>query len=256
MKLTSVVTAIALSTALASPAVMADNSLTDAQKNEIKKLVHDYLVSNPEVLLEASQALQQKQQVTLQKQAQTAIKETADQLFNDKMTTVGNPKGKVTVVEFFDYQCIHCKKMAPVIAELIKKDDNVRVIYKEFPIFGESSEKASRAALAAGMQNKYLAMHDALLNQDKHLNDKIIDAAAKTIGLDMAKFKKDMSSKEVTSLLEANRKLADKLHLMGTPAFIVASTPDGKLKAGSEPDFIPGAASAETLQSLVKKASS
>jgi protein-disulfide isomerase len=257
VKLTNLLTVGVLAASLVSPAMADDNtapSMSEAQKKEVEKVVHDYLVANPEVLLEASQALQQKQQQNMQQQAQSAIKENPDQLFQGKMTVAGNPKGSVTIVEFFDYQCIHCKKMSPVINSLIKKDSELRVVYKEFPIFGKSSELASKAALAAGMQNKYQAMHDALINVDKRLNDKIIMDAAKSIGLDMKKFKTDMDSKDVTEVLEANRALAEKLHLMGTPAFIVASTPDGQFKVGSEPSFVPGAASEESLQELIKKA--
>jgi protein-disulfide isomerase len=230
------------------------NVVTPAQKTEIEKIVREYLIANPEVLLEASQALQQKQQQAMQKQAQTAIKSNADQLFTDKLTTVGNPKGQVTLVEFFDYQCRHCKDMSPVISDLIKSDSNLRVVYKEFPIFGESSDLASKAALAAAMQNKYVPMHDALIGQKDRLDEKIINEAAKSIGLDMNKFKADMNSKEVTAALEANRKLAEKLRLMGTPAFIVAATPKGDFKEGTEVSFIPGAASREALLDLIKKA--
>ncbi len=259
MKFTNLLAAGALATSLVSPAVMAADATTtppmsDAQKKEIEKLVHDYLVSNPEVLLEASQALQQKQQQNMQQQAQSAIQENAAQLFQGKLTTTGNPKGNVTVVEFFDYQCIHCKKMSPTMSNLVKKDRDLRVIYKEFPIFGKSSELASRAALAAGMQGKYQAMHEALFKIDKRMDTKLVMDTAKSLGLDMAKLKKDMESKEVSGILDANRQLAEKLHLMGTPAFIIASTPDGQLKAGTEPSFIPGAASEESLQELIKKA--
>lgn len=258
VKFTNLVTAGALAASLVSPAVMADeglaSSMSAAQKKEIEQIVHDYLITNPEVLLKASQALQQKQQQNMQQQAQSAIKENTDQLFQGKTTIVGNPKGNVTIVEFFDYQCIHCKKMSPVINSLIKKDSGLRVVYKEFPIFGKSSELASKAALAAGMQGKYQGMHNALINIDKRLNDKIVMEAAKSLGLDMKKFKADMNSKEVTEVLEANRALAEKLHLMGTPAFIVASTPQGQFKEGTEPSFIPGAASEESLQELIKKA--
>lgn len=258
MKYTNLLMAGALTASLVSSAVMAaDDStppMSDAQKKEIEKVVHDYLVSNPEVLLEASQALQQKQQQNMQQQAQSAIHENADQLFQGKLTTVGNPKGDVTVVEFFDYQCIHCKKMSPTIANLLKKDKNLRVIYKEFPIFGKSSEMASRAALAAGMQGKYQAMHEALFKVEKRMDNKIVMDTAKSLGLDVAKLKTDMDSKEVSAILDANRQLAEKLHLMGTPAFIVAATPDGKLKEGTDPSFIPGAASEESLQELIKKA--
>ncbi|VEG92365.1 27 kDa outer membrane protein [Legionella spiritensis] len=243
-------------TAMTSPAVMAADAMSDVQKKAIEQVVHDYLVNNPEVLLEASQALQKKQQQNIQEQALSAIQENAKQLFSDKMTTIGNPKGNVTLVEFFDYQCIHCKKMAPVLSGLVKKDGNLRVIYKEFPIFGKSSETASRAALAAAMQGKYQAMHEALIKQKNRLNDKIIDDAAKEVGLNMTKFKSDMNSKAVTDMLNANRDLAEKLHLMGTPAFIIASTPSGQFNASTKPTFIPGAASEQSLQEIIKKTAS
>ncbi len=246
-----------MATSLVSQAVIADDavsSMSDVQKKEIEKVVHDYLVNNPEVLLEASQALQQKQQQNMQQQAQSAIQENANNLFQGKLTTVGNAKGNVTVVEFFDYQCIHCKKMAPIMEGLIKKDSDLRVIYKEFPIFGKSSETASRAALAAGMQGKYIQMHNALLDTEKRLDDKIVMDIAKSVGLDLKKLQKDMKSKEVSDVLDANRELAEKLHLMGTPAFIVASTPGSKFKKGTEPSFVPGASTEEALQELIKKA--
>jgi protein-disulfide isomerase len=230
------------------------STMPDAQKKEIEKVIHEYLVANPEVLLEASQALQQKQQQNMQQQAQSAILENAPVLFEGKLTTVGNVKGNVTVVEFFDYQCIHCKKMSPIIDSLTKKDSGLRIVYKEFPIFGKSSEVASRAALAAGMQGKYLAMHDALLKVEKRLDNQVVMDSAKALGLDMKKLAKDMDSKEVTDILEGNRQLAEKLHLMGTPAFIVAATPDGHFKTGTEPSFVPGAATEESLQELIKKA--
>lgn len=258
MKFTNLLTAGALATSLVSPAIMAADAtvtpMPDAQKKEFEKVIHDYLVSNPEVLLEASQALQQKQQQNMQQQAQSAIQENGAQIFQGKLTTVGNLKGNVTLVEFFDYQCIHCKKMSPVLENLVKKDSGLRIVYKEFPIFGKSSEVASRAALAAGMQGKYQAMHNALLKIEKRLDDKVVMDTAKSVGLNLDRLKKDMDSKEVTDILESNRQLAEKLHLMGTPAFIVGATPAGQYKAGGEPSFIPGAASEESLQELIKKA--
>ena len=255
MKLASLLTAGALATVMSSPVVMAASSVTPEQQKDIEKVVHDYLVNNPEVLVEASQALQQKQQKNVQQQAKAAIFENAAQLFGGSSTVIGNPKGNVTMVEFFDYQCIHCKKMAPTISELVKKDKNLRVIYKEFPIFGKSSELASQAALAAAMQGKYMQMHEALLKVEKRLDTKVVMDTAKSIGLNMTKLQKDMESKEVTDQLEANRQLAEKMHLMGTPAFVVAATPAGQFNAKSEPAFIPGAASEEALQDLIKKAS-
>ena len=253
MKIAHILTAGALASVMASSVVLADNSLSAEQQQEVKKVVHDYLVSNPEVLVEASQALQQKQQQTVQQQAKSAIFDNAKQLFSGQLAVAGNPKGKVTLVEFFDYQCIHCKKMAPTLDALVKKDSNLRVIYKEFPIFGKSSEVASQAALAAGMQGKYLQMHNALLKVEKRLDDKVIMDTATSVGLDLNKLKKDMESQEVAQQLEANRQLAEKMHLMGTPAFVVASTPAGQFNAKSDPSFIPGAATQEALQDLIKK---
>jgi len=115
---------------------------------------------------------------------------------------------------------------------------------------------ASKAALAASIQGKYQAMHDALLSQEKSLNADIINNAAKSIGLNMTKFQADMSSKAISEHLDANRQLAEQLKLMGTPAFIVASTPAGQFKAGSQPAFVPGAISLTSLQDLIKKAAS
>ena len=254
MKLTRILTASALASTLAAPAVMADNSVSPEQKKQFEQIIHDYLVSSPEVLMEASQALQAKQQLTMQKEAKSAISQNAVQLLAEQLSVAGNPKGAVTVVEFFDYQCGHCKSMKPVIASLIEKNANVRIVYKEFPIFGKSSEIASKAALAAAMQGKYIPMQNALLQIDKRLDNELVTNAAKSVGLDMAKFQADMDSKPVADALEANRKLAEKLHLMGTPAFIVLSTPNGMLKQGAEASFIPGGTSLEALQALVNKA--
>lgn len=253
MKFKPVLTTVALMTAMVSSSVMADNALTATQKKEVETIIHQYLVTNPDVLLEASQALQQKQQDTLQKEAKNVIEANAAELFTDKMTQTGNPNGTVTLVEFFDYQCIHCKKMAPVISDLIQKNKNLRVIYKEFPIFGASSDMASRAVLAAGMQGKYHALQEALLKQSKHLTPVLVDEAAKSVGLNMDTLKKDMASPAIAQALKANHLLAEKLHLMGTPAFIIAATPGGKLKPGSEPVLIPGGASEEALQALIQK---
>lgn len=232
----------------------ADTAMPAAQKQQVEQVVHDYLVSHPEVLLEASQALQVKQQAEAQQVAKSAISKHADQLFKADGAVTGNPKGAVTVVEFFDYQCVHCKRMKPIISEISKNNANVRVIYKELPIFGKRSETASRAALAAAKQGKYAAMQAALLNIEKRLDDALVLSTAESIGLDMAKLKQDMKSKAIDEELAANHKLADNLNLMGTPAFIVASTPNGQFNASYEPTFIPGAATVEALQDLVEQA--
>ena len=257
MKTTKLLSVGLLAMSVVSPAIFAaEGSMSESQKKEVEQVVHDYLVHNPEVLVEVSQVLQQKQQQTMMEQAKAAITQNADKIFLGDITVAGNPKGSVTMVEFFDYQCSHCKEMKPVVDELIKSDKNLRVVYKEFPIFGKTSEFASRAALAAAKQGKYDALHQALLKMDRRMDEAAVLDAAKSAGLNMEKMKKDMDSPEVKAMLNANRELAEKLHLMGTPAFIIASTPNGQFKVGSTPLFVPGAATVQTLQDMIKKAAS
>ncbi len=229
-------------------------SMNAAEKKQVEQVVHDYLVNHPEVLVEASQVLQKRQQVEMQVQARSAIAQHAAEVFQSKLTLEGNPKGNVTLVEFFDYQCIHCKKMQPVIAELANKNKNLRIVYKEFPIFGKNSELAASAALAAANQGKYKAMQTALLRIEKPLNEKIVMETANSIGLDREKLKKDMTSSAVKNELAANRTLAEQLHLMGTPAFIIASTPGGQFASNSKPAFVPGGASEATMQAMINQA--
>lgn len=254
MKLLKLITTTAIASSMMAAPVFAANDFSPEQKKQIEQIVHDYLVKSPEVLLEASQALQQKQQQTMQKEAKSAILKHVNELLAGKLAVGGNLQGNVTLVEFFDYQCIHCKKMKPTITDLMKKETNLKVVYKEFPIFGKSSEIASKAALAAAMQGKYAAMQDALLQLNKPLDEAMVMDAAKSVGLNMDKLKVDMASQAIADELAANRKLAEQLHLMGTPALVVLATPNGVFKAGTEPAFIPGAATPEALQALVDKA--
>ncbi len=234
----------------------AASSLTAAQQQQMEKVVHDYLVAHPEVLVEASQVLQKRQQEEMQNQAQNAIVSQAGELFKANMTMAGNPKGDVTLVEFFDYQCGHCKKMKPVVSALIEKNKNLRVIYKEFPIFGKSSEFASEAVLAAAKQGKYAQLQEALFKFDKPLTEDVVLGAAKSVGLNIEQLKKDMSSTEVKNELSENRALAEKIRLMGTPAFIIAYTPMGQFDGKVKPTFLPGGASESTMQDMINQVQS
>lgn len=233
----------------------AAEAFNPEQTSAIEKIVHDYMVKHPQVLVEASAALQKQQQADMQTNAKAAILTNADKLLAHSLTVSGNPKGNVTLIEFFDYQCGHCQHMKPVLSQLTKSDTNLRVVYKEFPIFGKSSELASKAALAAANQDKYMPMQAALFSLDKPITEQAIIEKAKQLGLNIEQFKKDMTSAVVAEALAQNRALAEKMSLMGTPAFIVVSTPDGKFNASHEPVLIPGAANLETLQAAVKKVS-
>ena len=240
-----------------SQAVMAkSDAFGDGQKKQIEKIIHDYLLNNPQILVEVSQKLQEQQQKDMQameKKAEKTIPKLARKLFNDKDSpSMGDANAPVTIVEFFDYQCSHCKDMSEVLDGLSKKNKDIRVVYKEFPIFGNASMEAARAALAANMQGKYAAMHDALMNTSNPLTDKKVMEAAKTAGLDIKKLKIDMQGEVVKEELEENLMLSQKLGLMGTPAFVVGHTQKGS-KTDVPVFFVPGATSEEMLQSYIEK---
>lgn len=238
---------------LAFGSVGVQAEISNKEKKQIEQIVHDYLLSNPEVLIEASQALQKKQQESMVKQANSAIEQNGKELFSAG-PMIGNPKGSVTIVEFFDYQCVHCKKMEPIMSALVEKDKNLRVIYKEFPIFGKSSNDAALAAIAAEKQGKYQEMHKALLSKSARLNLASIIKTAQGVGLNTTKLKADMKADDVKKKVNDNMRLAEALRLMGTPAFVIASTPNGEFKEGSKAFFVPGAASEAALQDYIKKA--
>lgn len=215
--------AAALLLALSLPAV-AEGSFTDAQKAEIGVIVRQYLLDNPEVLLEMSQTLEARQKEAEAKQRETAMTANADQIFRSPHDhVVGNPNGDVTIVEFFDYNCGWCKKGFPEVVSLIEKDKNLRVVLKEFPIFGGDSDYAAKAALAAGKQGKYWELHSALFSHEGKVTREVVDEAAKSLGLDLAKLKADMESPEIVDVIGQNQALAQSLSINGTPAFIIDS---------------------------------
>ena len=216
------------------PAAATDTSFTEAQKKEIGQLVRDYLLQHPEVLLEVSQVLDAKQKQAEAEQRDQALSAHADAIFRSPHDYVaGNPEGDVTLVEFFDYNCGWCKKGFPEVVNLIEQDKKLRVVLKEFPIFGGDSDYAAKAALAAKKQGKYWELHSALLSHEGKVTKEIVDETAKAKGLDLVKLKADMESPEVAKAIADNQALAQALAINGTPAFIIDThlTP-GYLPAG------------------------
>lgn len=217
----------------------------DQQKQEIQGIVKDYLVQHPEVILEAIQALQARQDAERADEAKGKIADLRDKLLRDSRDQViGNPKGDVTLVEFFDYRCGYCKQAQPIVMELIKADPKLRVVLKEFPILGPDSLVASRAALASVAQGKYAAFHEALIGSRGALPDDKIMEIAKTVGIDTDKLKADMSSPAIAAQIADAHSLAEKLAINGTPSFIIGD------------QLIPGAIDLEALKKLVSDARS
>lgn len=196
--------------------------LDDQQKKEIEELVRDYLLKNPEILREMSENLQAKERMAEEQARTVALTENADSLFKLGTDPVaGNPKGDVTVIEFMDYNCGWCKKGLAEIASLVEADKNVRVVFKEFPIFGPNSEFAARAAIAATKQGKYWELHQALFKHDGPVTEEVVRQLAGEAGIDISKLEADMQDASVVNTIATTQALATALQINGTPAFIV-----------------------------------
>ncbi len=139
--------------------------------------------------------------------------------------TLGNPKGDVTIIEFFDYACPFCKAVEPRLEAFLKADKNTRLVVEEFPILTPQSAIASRAALAATRQGKYAAFHQALMSHRGGLDEAAIFGVARDVGLDLARLRRDMADPRLEAAIEANLKLARAIGVQGTPTFIV----DGRI---------------------------
>jgi len=231
-----------------TPARPETTSFTPTQVDQLHTIIRDYLVQNPQVLVEASQALQAQQEKQIQSTAISAIEQNKNALFNDASSpTIGDKNAPVTLVEFFDYQCGHCRAMAPAIEKLVSEDKKLHVIFKELPIFGGVSDFSAKVALAAAMQpGKYYAFHNALLTSTGPLSKESILAIAKKTGLNIEKLKTDMDLPTIQKQLRDNVQLAQALKVMGTPTFVVANQTQTKFS------YIPGATSLADLQARIK----
>lgn len=254
---TKLVMALVAGTVMLAPTAYAKNAqdFDASQKTQIETIVHDYLIAHPDVVVEAVRQLQEKQMMEMKQHTQEAAVKNADVLLHQASDPViGNPTGKVTVVEFFDYQCPHCVAMAPAVTALIKSNPELRVVLKEFPIRGPISVDATKAAFAAKAQGKYQAFYEGLMKVAEKMDENTIYTVAKSVGLDVDKLKVDMKSPEVDALIKANYKLAQSLQLMGTPALFIAKTNPAK---GSPVvmEFIGGQVGQADLQAAIDKAS-
>jgi protein-disulfide isomerase len=229
--------------ALALQLPAAAQPFSPDQKKAIEEIVRAYLLKNPEIIREAVEALQAKEQQSAEERRVEALARLKDELaFDPGSPVLGNPSGDVTVVEFFDYRCPYCKRTAPVIDQLVKEDGRIRRVMKEFPILGPESLFASRVALAARAQDKYEPMHRLLIAAKGALDQETVMKLAKEAGLDMAQLKRDLNSAAIDEALKKNRDLAGQLEITGTPAFII-----GK-------EFVPGAAELDTFKTIVARA--
>ena len=200
----------------------AEGGLNAAQRKEVEGIIKDFLLNNPEVMMEVQSALESKMEKIQTERTALAIKQNAAEIFRPTASpVVGNAKGDVTVIQFFDYNCPYCKKAFHEVAQLVEKDKQVKVIMKEFPILSKGSEEAAKVALAAKLQGKYWEFHRALQEAQGQTNEAAALRVAEKVGVDMARLRKDMASAEVKKEIDDTRALAAKLGIQGTPHFLV-----------------------------------
>jgi protein-disulfide isomerase len=214
-------------------------------REAIEEIVRELIRREPEIVLEALEAIDKRREAAQAQQARRALAERRRELENDPDAPVaGNPRGTVVVVEFFDYRCPYCKRMHEPMRQMLAADRDVRVVRRDLPILGPASIVASRAALASRAQGArlYEAFHDALMTARGNPDEAGVFRIARETGLDVDRLRRDMDDPRVASLLRRNADLAQALGLTGTPGYAIGEA------------LVPGAVDLATLRSLVAEA--
>ncbi|MEJ1161369.1 DsbA family protein [Prosthecomicrobium sp. N25] len=236
--------ALALAPLSARPAVAAE-ALSADQKAAVEKLVHDYILANPEIVEEALNLLEKRKADQAAAQQKQTISEKSGVLFNSaRQVVLGNPKGDVTVVEFFDYNCGYCKRALGDMMALINEDKNIRFVLKEFPVLGPGSVEAAQVAAAVNRvaPQKYLDFHQTLLLGRGEANKaKALEAAA-SVGIDRKRVEAELSHPEIAATIEESYALANGLGLTGTPSYVVGES------------IVPGAIGHDRLKQRIAEA--
>ncbi|MBV8131254.1 MAG: DsbA family protein [Alphaproteobacteria bacterium] len=229
--------------AVAPSRSIAAAEIAPEQRQAIEGIIHDYLMQNPDVLIEALRAAEDKASRDADAKAALVLKDRRGEVFDDPATPVGgNPQGDVTIVEFFDYRCPYCKQVQPVLQALLDQDHKLRFVYKEMPVLGAPSVTAAHAALAARLQGKYEAFHTAMMATKGQITDDVVYQVAGSVGLDIERLKHDMAAPEIDRAVKDNLALASALDIRGTPGFIIGE------------HIVPGAIDLDALKNLIADA--
>ncbi|WP_322891747.1 MULTISPECIES: DsbA family protein [unclassified Yoonia] len=212
-------------------------------EDQVRDLVLDTIRANPQIVVEALQILEQEQQEAQAAAAQVALADQRALLENDpNAPVIGNPDGDVTVVEFFDYNCPYCRSAKTELDGLLSADSNVRVVLREWPVLGEGSVFAARAALASRQQGKYEEFHNALMTMQGRAEEQSVIRVAQSVGLDIDQLRRDMEAPEVAEHLQLSSGLSRSLGFTGTPSFVIGQ------------NLAPGLIRADQMQRLVAAA--
>lgn len=237
-----------MKTLLASAAflVLPLTAMADTlSEDRVKELVLEAIRENPGIVFEAAQLFEEQQQA-LQALAAAQVLETEKETLkrDPNAPVLGNPEGDVTVVEFFDYNCPYCRRVKPEMEALLAADSNVRIVYREWPILGEGSVFAARAALASRNQGKYEEFHWAMMELNQRAEEASVLRIAEDIGLDIAQLRRDMNGPEIEEHIQTSMRLAQSLGFNGTPSFVIGES------------LAPGLIQADQMIQLVEQARS
>lgn len=230
MRMTIAVAALAFSLALPGALSTQEQSrpgytdMTDLEREAFRNEVRAYLLEHPEVLMEAIQILEAKRDAAASEADALAVSSNFQELFNNPHSWVGgNPDGDITLVEFSDYRCGYCKRAHPELKELLKRDPNIRLVVKEFPILGPESTLAAKVATAALEIDPalYQTLNDALMSFEGPLTEASIYQIASSAGYDIAALKELATSAGVDARIADTYGLARRLGLEGTPSFVI-----------------------------------
>lgn len=195
---------------------------TAEQKAALEDYVRDFILDNPEVIIEAVNRYKVKEEAKQDEDAVSSLNKYRDYIYGSKdMPQVGNPKADITIVEFFDFNCGYCHRAFDGIQQTLNDDKNVRFVFIDLPILSPESKVASEWALAANKQGKYYEFHKAVMEFKGPKSAENLTDIAKKVGLDVEKLKKDAAGPEVQASLAKHSEIAQALRISGTPGFIV-----------------------------------
>lgn len=209
----------------AAPALAQD--MSPEEKAAINAQIRAYILENPEIIVEAMQVLEQREQAAQANADKELLASMRGALEDDGFSLVaGNPDGDVTVIEFLDYRCGYCKQAHDGVKALLASDPNIKFIVKEFPILGPESTFASRAAMASLEQgaDAYLSFNDAMMRHRGDLDQHTVMRLAGEAGVDQAKLAEDIQNPQIAANIRETYGLARRLDISGTPAFIIGDT--------------------------------
>lgn len=224
-----------------SPVKSDTLSIGKTTKAELVTVVKEILQENPEMIISSLEGYQQKKMKEMEAQLKETMQSKKNELQNSSTSPyMGNAKGDVTIVEFFDYNCKYCKSVNKVLEQLLENDKNIKVVFKELPVLGPKSQTIAEAALAVYFidSSKFLDFHNALMSSE-NIDDQFIKQLAQTMSIDPNQLDEKMKSSAVAEELNQVRELAGKIGIRGTPAFVI------------EDELIPGAIDINVLKQKV-----